>query len=393
MRPHLIALRLPAEAPRCRAPRRAGTDDQDALRRRRRGRGMRPDDPARGSSCLMAARPRVGPRQRPGHLFGGRGGPRGAGCGARDLPGPLLAGRGACVVPNELGPRTNWVPALCGRVLARGARGAGARGRARGAPLPPHPPLRGALRGGALVPPQAACAVPKAARCLPAARAQMARPPPAGAHRPWGPRGRRHATPARPRPWAWAKPCMPAARPPHRPAHARARRAVGGGGSKGGWGEREGRRGGWGPPPGGHERKKNVGPFLDLCVSSLRRGHANLLCIVPILTDVPEGTPGRVASQSSTPPQQRRAAPAAPPCHRRPLEGVVAPVGSQPCTKRAIATATPRRACGPPIGPGRAPRPGRAASRPGPAAAPGARRGDGIETVYRAIWNLRGRGV
>ena len=27
--------------------------------------------------------------------------------------------------------------------------------------------------------------------------------------------------------------------------------------------------------------------FLDLCVSSLRRGHANLLCIVPILTDDP----------------------------------------------------------------------------------------------------------
>ena len=26
-------------------------------------------------------------------------------------------------------------------------------------------------------------------------------------------------------------------------------------------------------------------PLLDLCVSSLRRGHANLLCIVPILTD------------------------------------------------------------------------------------------------------------
>ncbi len=25
--------------------------------------------------------------------------------------------------------------------------------------------------------------------------------------------------------------------------------------------------------------------FLDLCVSSLRRGHANLLCIVPILSD------------------------------------------------------------------------------------------------------------
>ena len=27
--------------------------------------------------------------------------------------------------------------------------------------------------------------------------------------------------------------------------------------------------------------------LLDLCVSSLRRGHANLICIVPILTDDP----------------------------------------------------------------------------------------------------------
>jgi hypothetical protein len=27
--------------------------------------------------------------------------------------------------------------------------------------------------------------------------------------------------------------------------------------------------------------------LLDLCVSSLRRAHANLLCIVPILTDDP----------------------------------------------------------------------------------------------------------
>ena len=27
--------------------------------------------------------------------------------------------------------------------------------------------------------------------------------------------------------------------------------------------------------------------LLDSCVSSLRRGHANLLCIVPILTDDP----------------------------------------------------------------------------------------------------------
>ncbi|KAG5623108.1 hypothetical protein H5410_008326 [Solanum commersonii] len=35
---------------------------------------------------------------------------------------------------------------------------------------------------------------------------------------------------------------------------------------------------------------KKFGPFLDLCVSSLRRGHANLLCIVPILSDVPAGT-------------------------------------------------------------------------------------------------------
>jgi len=28
--------------------------------------------------------------------------------------------------------------------------------------------------------------------------------------------------------------------------------------------------------------------FLDLCVSSLREGHASLLCIVPIVTDVTE---------------------------------------------------------------------------------------------------------
>ena len=41
---------------------------------------------------------------------------------------------------------------------------------------------------------------------------------------------------------------------------------------------------------GGQKWKKKIGPFLDLCVSSLRRGHANLLCIVPILSDVPEGT-------------------------------------------------------------------------------------------------------
>ena len=35
-----------------------------------------------------------------------------------------------------------------------------------------------------------------------------------------------------------------------------------------------------------HTREK-FGTLLDLCVSSLRRGHANLLCIVPILTDDP----------------------------------------------------------------------------------------------------------
>jgi len=33
-------------------------------------------------------------------------------------------------------------------------------------------------------------------------------------------------------------------------------------------------------------RKKKFDTVLDFCVSSLRRGHANLLCIVPILTVV-----------------------------------------------------------------------------------------------------------
>ena len=32
-------------------------------------------------------------------------------------------------------------------------------------------------------------------------------------------------------------------------------------------------------------QNKKLGSLLDLCVSSLRRGHANLLCIVPILMD------------------------------------------------------------------------------------------------------------
>jgi len=34
-------------------------------------------------------------------------------------------------------------------------------------------------------------------------------------------------------------------------------------------------------------KSKKISTLLDLCVSSLRRGHANLLCIVPILTDDP----------------------------------------------------------------------------------------------------------
>ena len=41
------------------------------------------------------------------------------------------------------------------------------------------------------------------------------------------------------------------------------------------------------------KRQKILEPFLDLCVSSLREGHANLLCIVPILTDVTEVTPSK----------------------------------------------------------------------------------------------------
>ena len=37
----------------------------------------------------------------------------------------------------------------------------------------------------------------------------------------------------------------------------------------------------------GPKYHKKMVTLLDLCVSSLRRGHANLLCIVPILTDDP----------------------------------------------------------------------------------------------------------
>ena len=33
----------------------------------------------------------------------------------------------------------------------------------------------------------------------------------------------------------------------------------------------------------------NVITLFDVCVSSLRRGHADLLCIIPIVTDDPRG--------------------------------------------------------------------------------------------------------
>ena len=36
------------------------------------------------------------------------------------------------------------------------------------------------------------------------------------------------------------------------------------------------------------KRRQELFTLLDLCVASLRRGHANLLCIVPILTDDPQ---------------------------------------------------------------------------------------------------------
>ena len=41
------------------------------------------------------------------------------------------------------------------------------------------------------------------------------------------------------------------------------------------------------PPSHGVALSPNLFTLLDLCVPSLRGGHANLLCIVPILTDDP----------------------------------------------------------------------------------------------------------
>ena len=42
-----------------------------------------------------------------------------------------------------------------------------------------------------------------------------------------------------------------------------------------------------------HIRKKKIGTLLDLCVSSLRRSHVNLLCIAPILPDDPRRESGK----------------------------------------------------------------------------------------------------
>ena len=65
---------------------------------------------------------------------------------------------------------------------------------------------------------------------------------------------------------------------------------AGTGASAGGGDDGEGRgrgHGGTGMGRGKVWKEQKSSTLLDLCVSSLRRGHANLLCIVPILTDVP----------------------------------------------------------------------------------------------------------
>ena len=46
--------------------------------------------------------------------------------------------------------------------------------------------------------------------------------------------------------------------------------------------------------------------LLDLCVSSLRRGHANLLCIVPILTDDPRRESDMAVHSRANPKRQGR---------------------------------------------------------------------------------------
>ena len=46
--------------------------------------------------------------------------------------------------------------------------------------------------------------------------------------------------------------------------------------------------------------KKKLFTLLNLCVSSLRRGHANPLCIVPILTDDPRRESKRMNKEKKT---------------------------------------------------------------------------------------------
>ena len=41
--------------------------------------------------------------------------------------------------------------------------------------------------------------------------------------------------------------------------------------------------------------------LLDLCVSSLRRGHANIICIVPIFTDDPGRAPTALREDVNSP--------------------------------------------------------------------------------------------
>ncbi len=73
--------------------------------------------------------------------------------------------------------------------------------------------------------------------------------------------------------------------------------------------------------------------LLDLCVSSLRRGHANLLCIVPILTDDPRresdsrraGGAGEPGDEPAGQPAARTACSPPGPRSRRPRLGVVPP--------------------------------------------------------------------
>lgn len=84
---------------------------------------------------------------------------------------------------------------------------------------------------------------------------------------------------------------------------------------------------------------KKSGTLLDLCVSSLRRGHANLLCIVPILTDDPR----RESRSSPTP--SLPGLPSDPRCRLQPR------TGGQRSKQFALcsgAAALPREQCGPP---------------------------------------------